>query len=257
LDVMLFASANPEDYTNRGRIITPLKDRFGTQIRTHYPIEIDTEIDIVEQEAVVFEGEGIEVSVPDFMAELVVTMSHLARENPHINQRSGVSVRLSIANYETLVASAVRRTLRQGGTKAVPRIADLPSLTPSTMGKIEVESMDDGRDAEIIEHLLSASTVVVFKEALDHTEVSAVLDAFEETGAVVHTGDDIADTDYLAMVEAMPALGAALTALGYAPDDLSDPALVASGVEFILEGLHLSKRLNKEALGANAVYRSR
>ena len=257
LDVMLFASANPEDYTNRGRIITPLKDRFGTQIRTHYPIEIDTETDIVEQEAVVFEGEGIEVSVPDFMAELVVTMSHLARENPHINQRSGVSVRLSIANYETLVASAVRRTLRQGGTKAVPRIADLPSLTPSTMGKIEVESMDDGRDAEIIEHLLSASTVVVFKEALDHTEVSAVLDAFEETGAVVHTGDDIADTDYLAMVEAMPALGAALTALGYAPDDLSDPALVASGVEFILEGLHLSKRLNKEALGANAVYRSR
>jgi len=257
LDVMLFASANPEDYTNRGRIITPLKDRFGTQIRTHYPLEIDTEIDIVEQEAVVFSGEGIEVSVPDFMAEITATMSHLARENPHVNQRSGVSVRLSIANYETLVASAVRRTLRQGGTKAVPRIADLPALTPSTMGKIEVESMDDGRDAEIIEHLLSAATVVVFKESLDHTEVSDVLDAFEETEAVVHTGDDVADADYLEMVKKMPALGKALTALGYAPDDLSDPALVASGVEFILEGLHLSKRLNKESLGASAVYRSR
>jgi magnesium chelatase subunit I len=254
---MLFASANPEDYTNRGRIITPLKDRFGTQIRTHYPLEIDTEIDIVEQEAEVFNAPGIDVSVPDFMAEIISTMSHLARENPHVNQRSGVSVRLSIANYETLVASAVRRTLRQGGTKAVPRIADLPSLTPSTMGKIEVESMDDGRDVEIIEHLLSSATMVTFKQALDHTEVSAVLDAFEETEAVVHTGDDVADGDYLKMVESMPALGAALKALGYAPDDMSDPSLVASGVEFILEGLHLSKRLNKEALGASAVYRSR
>jgi len=257
LDIMLFASANPEDYTNRGRIITPLKDRFGTQIRTHYPLEIDTEIDIVEQEADVFSSDDLEVSVPDFMMEIVATMSHLARDNPHINQRSGVSVRLSIANYETLVASAVRRTLRQGGHKAVPRIADLPSLVPSTMGKIEIESMDDGRDIEIIEHLTSAATVVTFKSALDHNEVSDVLDAFEEGEAVVQTGDDIADTDYLDMVKNMPALGTALTALGYAPDDLSDSALVASGVEFILEGLHLSKRLNKESMGASAVYRSR
>jgi magnesium chelatase subunit I len=257
LDVMLFCSANPEDYTNRGRIITPLKDRFGTQIRTHYPREISTEIDIVEQEAEVFQAEGIDVSVPDFMAEIVATASHLARDSPHVNQRSGVSVRLSIANYETLVASAVRRTLRQGGTKAVPRIADLPALLPSSMGKIEVESMDDGRDIEIIEHLLSAATVVVFKESLDHDQVRGVLEAFDETEAVVHTGDDIADNEYLAMVEQMPALGQALSALGYAPDDLSDPALVASGVEFVLEGLHLSKRLNKEALGASAVYRAR
>ena len=257
LDVMLFASANPEDYTNRGRIITPLKDRFGTQIRTHYPIETDTEVEIVEQEAQVFSSDTIDVSVPDFMAEIVATTSHLARESPHVNQRSGVSVRLSIANYETLVASAVHRTLRQGGIKAVPRIADLAALLPSTMGKIELESMDDGRDAEIIEHLVSAATVVVFKEALDHDQVRGVLEAFDQTEAVLHTGEDIADSDYLAMVEQMPALGDALTALGYAPDDLSDSALVASGVEFVLEGLHLSKRLNKEALGASAVYRSR
>ena len=257
LDVMLFASANPEDYTNRGRIITPLKDRFGTQIRTHYPHTIDTEIEIVEQEAQLFSAESVEVSVPDFMAEIVATVSHLARGNPHVNQRSGVSVRLSIANYETLVASAVRRTLRQGGIKAVPRIADLPAVLPSTMGKIELESMDDGRDAEIVEHLLAAATVVVFKEAFDHDQVRGVLEAFDETEAVVHTGDDIADSEYLSMVTNMPALGEALMALGYAPDDLSDAALVASGVEFVLEGLHLSKRLNKEALGANAVYRAR
>ncbi len=257
LDVMLFASANPEDYTNRGRIITPLKDRFGTQIRTHYPLEIETEIDIVEQEAEVFSAPGVEVSVPDFMAELVATASHLARDNPHINQRSGVSVRLSIANYETLVASAVRRMLKQGGTKAVPRIADLPALIPSSIGKIEVESMDDGRDVEIIEHLMSSATLVTFKSSLEHQQVAGVLEAFENTEAVVHTGDDIADADYLAMVETMPALQSALTDLGYAPDDLRDPALVASGIEFILEGLHLSKRLNKESLGSSAVYRSR
>ena len=257
LDVMLFASANPEDYTNRGRIITPLKDRFGTQIRTHYPLEVDTEIDIVEQEAEVFEGEGITVSVPDFMAEIVATMSHLARENPHVNQRSGVSVRLSIANYETLVASAVRRTLRQGGTKAVPRIADLPSLTPSTMGKIEVESMDDGRDAEIIEHLQKAAVLTVFKEALDPDQVRGVLDAFEDSSVIVNAGDDIADEDYLKLLKKIPALGDSLRALGFEKSDLDDAGLVASGIEFILEGLHLSKRLNKEAAGASAVFRGR
>ena len=166
-------------------------------------------------------------------------------------------MRLSIANYETLIASAVRRTLRQGGTRAVPRITDLASLTPSTMGKIEIESMDDGRDAQIIQHLLSAATVTTFKEAINHQDVQDVLKGFEEGEAVVQTGDDIADADYLAMLKSMPALANTLKALGYAPDDLSDPALVASGIEFILEGLHLSKRLNKEALGTSAVYRSR
>ena len=194
LDVMLFASANPEDYTNRGRIITPLKDRFGTQIRTHYPLEIDTEIDIIDQEATPFSADGVDVTVPDFMAEVVATMSHLARDNPHVNQRSGVSVRLSISNYETLVASAVRRTLRTEGTKAVPRVADLPALTPSTMGKIEIESMDEGRDAEIIQHLLQSAVLVTFKDALEHEDVRGILDAFEETEVVVHTGDDIADS---------------------------------------------------------------
>ena len=203
------------------------------------------------------DADGVDVTVPDFMAEIVATMSHIARDNPHVNQRSGVSVRLSISNYETLIASAVRRTLRTGGTKAVPRVADLSALTPSTMGKIEIESMDEGRDAEIIQHLLQSAVLVTFKDSLEHEDVRGILDAFEETEAGVHTGDDIADTDYLSMVEAMPALGSALTALGYAPDDLSDAALVASGVEFILEGLHLSKRLNKEALGASAVYRGR
>ena len=113
LDLMLFASANPEDYTNRGRIITPLKDRFGAQIRTHYPLEVDIEVDIATQEATPLVAEGIDVEVPSFMAEIVATLSHLARQSPHINQRSGVSVRLTVSNLETLVANAARRSLLQ------------------------------------------------------------------------------------------------------------------------------------------------
>jgi len=256
LDLMLFASANPEDYTNRGRIITPLKDRFGSQIRTHYPKEIDIELDIVDQEAEPFEAPGITLDVPDFMAEIIVTMTHLARQSPHVNQRSGVSVRLSIANYETLMASAVRRTLKQGGTLAVPRVVDLDSLTGSTMGKIEVDTMDEDRDAEVIEHLRKAALLQVFKESFDPTQVSDIIEAFEE-GAVVNAGADVPDEDYVKAVKKMPALKSALTSLGFEGDELKSAPLVASAVEFILEGLHLSKRLNKDAANGGAIYRGR
>ena len=127
LDIMLVATANPEDYTNRGRIITPLKDRFGAQIRTHYPFETMTEVRIMEGEADLPTA-GVPVSVPAYMKEVIAEVSQLARRSTHLNQRSGVSVRLSIANYETLVASSVRRALRTGEPVAVPRISDLASL---------------------------------------------------------------------------------------------------------------------------------
>jgi len=256
LDLMLFASANPEDYTNRGRIITPLKDRFGSQIRTHYPREIDLEMDIVEQEAELVSSDAMTVDVPDFMAEVVVTMTHLARQSPHVNQRSGVSVRLSIANYETLVASAVRRTLKQGGAAAVPRIADLESLMGSTMGKIEIDSLDDGRDAEIIDHLQKAAVLGVFKDSIDPALVGRILDAFDgET--TVNAGSDIPDAEYVAVLEKVPGIRDAVLALGFEESELSDAPLVASAVEFILEGLHLSKRLNKDAARTGAIYRGR
>ena len=127
LDVVLVATANPEDYTNRGRIITPLKDRFGAQIRTHYPEDTETELAIVHQEARPPDRDpgGPRVEVPAFMAEIVAELSQLARQSPHVNQRSGVSVRLSISNYETLAANAVRRALRLGEPDAVPRVSDL------------------------------------------------------------------------------------------------------------------------------------
>src|SRR4030081_1651639 len=152
LDVMLVASANPEDYTNRGRIITPLKDRFGAQIRTHYPLEIETEVAIAKQEVRPLDAPGIRVSVPEFMTEIVATLSHLARQSPHINQRSGVSVRLTVSNSETLVAKALRRALRHGESDVVPRVSDLEALASSTAGKVEIESLEEGRDEQIIEH---------------------------------------------------------------------------------------------------------
>ncbi|MSY06740.1 MAG: magnesium chelatase, partial [Actinobacteria bacterium] len=154
VDVMLVASANPEDYTNRGRIITPLKDRFGAQIRTHYPLEVGLEMDVIAQEAHVISAAGVEVTVPAFMVEIIAEISQQARRSPHVNQRSGVSVRLSIANYETLVANALRRALHTHEAEAVPRVSDLEALVSSTSGKIEIETLDDGREGQVLERII-------------------------------------------------------------------------------------------------------
>ncbi|MDZ7679565.1 MAG: magnesium chelatase [Acidimicrobiales bacterium] len=253
LDVMLFASANPEDYTNRGRLITPLKDRFGAQIRTHYPLDVAIEVEIAQQEARPLEAPGVEVHVPDFMTEIVATLSHLARQSPHINQRSGVSVRLTVANLETLVANAARRALRTGESEVVPRVSDLDALASSTSGKVEIETLDDGRDGQIIEHLLRAAVLTVFKERVDAEHFRPILDAFEE-GVVVDAGEDVAAADYVNLLESVPALGGPVEALVGAE---TSPAHIASAVELVLEGLHLSKRLNKDAAGTRSSYRGR
>jgi magnesium chelatase subunit I len=253
LDVMLFASANPEDYTNRGRLITPLKDRFGAQIRTHYPLDVDIEMAIALQEARPLEAPGVEVSIPEFMTEIVATLSHLARQSPHINQRSGVSVRLTVSNLETLVANAARRALRTGESEVVPRVSDLDALASSTSGKVEIETLEDGRDGQIIEHLLRAAVLTVFKDRVSPEHFRPILDAFDE-GAVVDVGEDIATPDYVALLDRIPALAAPVQELvGAEPS----PGHLASAVELVLEGLHLSKRLNKDAAGARASYRGR
>jgi magnesium chelatase subunit I len=252
LDVMLVASANPEDYTNRGRIITPLKDRFGAQIRTHYPLDVETELEVVHQEATPMERLGVRVEVPSFMAEVVGNLSHLARQSPHINQRSGVSVRLSIANYETLEANAVRRALRLGEPDAVPRISDLDALASSTSGKVEIETLDEGRDEQVVDRLIKASVLSVFKERCPIDQLRTVVDSFEE-GTIVHAGDDVPAATYVELLNGMPDLRKQVLALAGS----ESPAAVASAVEFVLEGLHLSKRLNKDAVGARATYRGR
>jgi magnesium chelatase subunit I len=162
LDVFVVASANPEDYTNRGRIITPLKDRFGAQIRTHYPRTIEHEIAIMEQERTPVEVPGITVTVPQYMREIVAEITHLARRSPDISQRSGVSARMSVANYETLISNAVKRALRLGEKHAVPRISDLPALVASTLGKLEFETLGEVQEDRIIEKLINGAVVATF-----------------------------------------------------------------------------------------------
>jgi magnesium chelatase subunit I len=254
LDVMLVASANPEDYTNRGRIITPLKDRFGSQIRTHYPLDVDIEYEIMRQEARPLSvGETVAVTVPDYLGQVVATLSHLARDNAHVNQRSGVSVRLSVSNYEALAANALRRGLRAGERAIVARVDDLEALAASSIGKIEIESLDDGREGAIFENLVKAAVLTVFKERVDPSNTTPIVVAFED-GLIVHTGEDLPSDQLASIVEQVPALRSPVSQLT-AGD--SSPASVAAAAEFVLEGLHLSKRLNKDASGTHATYRSK
>ncbi|PLS75418.1 MAG: magnesium chelatase, partial [Actinobacteria bacterium] len=253
LDVMLVASANPEDYTNRGRIITPLKDRFGVQIRTHYPLDTETELAVVDQEAAPLAVEGLRVQVPPFMGEVVATLTHLARASSQINQRSGVSVRFTIANHETLVANAARRALRLGEKDVVPRVSDLPALAASTAGKVEIDTLEEGQEEAIVERLVKAAVLTVFKQRCSMPALAGVIQAFDEQKGVAHVGDDVGSPAYGALLAGLPALREPVMEL--AGDET--PAAVASATEFVLEGLHLSKRLNKEAVGGRAVYRPR
>ena len=256
LDVMLVASANPEDYTNRGRMITPLKDRFGAQIRTHYPLEISTEVDIARQESHLPSSDdvaGLNVEIPAFMEELIATFTHLARSSPQINQRSGVSVRLTVANMETMVAAATRRALRLGETEVVPRVSDLGALFASTAGKIEVESLEEGRDEEVIEHLLRGAILTVFKEHVSAEAIRQVIDAFE-SDLTLSAGDDLPVSAYADTLAKVPAMSAPVAGL---VGDSTSVGSKASAIELLLEGLHLSKRLNKDSVGGRASYRAR
>ena len=253
LDVLLFASANPDDYTNRGRIITPLKDRFGAQIRTHYPLDVETEVEIALQEATPLEAPGISVHVPRYMSEIVAEFSQLARQSPHISQRSGVSVRLTVANHETMVANAARRSLLHGESEIVPRVSDLAALPASTIGKLEIETIDEGRDAAVVDQILKGAILQIFRDRLAIENLREIIDAFEGD-RIVNAGEDIVADDYLALVGEIAALSAAVNEL---IEGDPTPAKVASAVEFVLEGLHLSKRLNKDAAGARSQYRGR
>ena len=254
LDVMLVASANPEDYTNRGRIITPLKDRFGSQIRTHYPLDVDTEVAIMRQESRSLDVGDVATSVPDFMDEIIAEMSQSARQHNNVNQRSGVSVRLTVSNREVMVASAMRRSLRTGEAPVVPRISDLDALVASSSGKIEFEGIDDHREGAVFEQILAAAVLAVFKRRVTSPATREIVTAFEE-GLTAATGHDVASSDLAERAATIPAFGGVVELLvgtaASAPER-------ASAVEFVLEGLHLAKRLNKDVSGAaGGVYRSR
>ena len=253
LDLFVVASANPEDYTSRGRIITPLKDRFGAQIRTHYPEDPETEIAIMEAEWMAFDDEtaaAVPVQVPTFMKEIVAELSQLARRSSEVSQRSGVSVRVTIANHETLVAAALKRAVRLGEPIAAPRVSDLGAIVASTAGKIELETLgDETREEKVIEKLVQRAVVNVFNRHFSLSELVGLVERFEG-GAEVEVGDAVASETLLRTVAELPELSRAVGRL----DVGESPAGVASGVEFVLEGLHLNRRLNKERRGGGVRY---
>ncbi len=249
LDLYVVASANPEDYTNRGRIITPLKDRFGSQIRTHYPRRLEDEIAIMEAERTAFGADGVASRCPAYMKEIVAELTHLARKSPEISQRSGVSVRVSICNYETLLSSALRRAIRLGEPVAVPRVSDLGALAASTAGKIELETPDEGGEGRILDRLVQKAVHNVFSRTFGAGELDGVVGAFQN-GVAIQVGEALPSADYVSQLQQAPALRAVAARLG-----ATDPASLAAAVEFVLEGLHLGRKLNKDVQPHAARYR--
>ena len=250
LDILIVATANPEDYTNRGRIITPLKDRYGSQIRTHYPQSVLEEIAVMEQEQTKLDLGEYRENVPSFMAHIIAEITQLARKSPDISQSSGVSVRATVANYEALLANALRRAITVGEQDVVPRISDLPFIMPSLQGKVEFEAMEEGREAKIMEKLFGDSIKTVFTRYTEMEDMETISQQFSE-GMNVTTGESLPSEDYAAIIHKVEGMDAAVQILY--PND--NPALRASAVEFILEGLHLNQMLNKDRVGGRATYR--
>jgi magnesium chelatase subunit I len=265
LDLLLVASANPEDYTNRGRIITPLKDRFGAEIRTHYPLDLDDELRLIAQEAaVLWEGGGDSGTdlpahgaplVPSHLLEVVARFARNVRDAPQVDQRSGVSARLAIAAVETLAASAVRRAAINGEPVAVARVSDLPAIVPASRGKVEFDDTDEGREFEVLEHLLRRAIAETGRARLAGLDLRPLQQKFD-SGLLVESGDTVSADKLLEQLGTIPGLAALLERLE--PDSVHEgPATVgiaAAAVEFALEGLYLNKRLAKESAGNRTVY---
>jgi magnesium chelatase subunit I len=261
LDLLLVASANPEDYTNRGRIITPLKDRFGAEIRTHYPIELADELELIAQEAAVLWDAGPEPVahgaplVPSHLLEVVARFARAVREAPQVDQRSGVSARFAIAAVETVAASAVRRAAVAGEPIAVARVADLASIVPASRGKVEFEDADEGREFEVLEHLLRRAVAETSRARLAGLDLRPLQQKFDG-GLLVESGDLVSADRLLEQLGTIPGLAGLLERLE--PDSVHEgPATVgiaAAAVEFALEGLYLNKRLAKESGAGRTVY---
>jgi len=245
LDVLLVATANPEDYTNRGRIITPLKDRFGAEIRTHYQEEVADEVRLIQQEA-----ETV-ADVPEHLVEVLARFTRGLRESSAVDQRSGVSARFSIAAAESVSASALRRAARAGEAEAVARICDVPTVVPTLLGKVEFEMGEEGRERDVLDHLLRLATAETFRARLAGLDLSGFTERFAE-GDVVETGELVPASDLLAQIGATPGLSKVLDRLGHGDD--AGPGQVAAAVEFVLEGLHLTRRLDKDTVAGRTVY---
>ena len=245
LDILLVATANPEDYTNRGRIITPLKDRFGAEIRTHYPNEVSDEIALIAQES------ALVADVPEHLLEVVARFTRGLRESSAVDQRSGVSARFAIAGAEGVAGSALRRAARSGEAYAVARVCDVPTVVPTLLGKVEFEMGEEGRERDVLTHLLRLAVAETYRSRLAGLDLTGFTNLFAE-GAVVETGELVPGADLLAQVGPVSGLSKVLDRLGHGDD--ATPGQVAAAVEFVLEGLHLTRRIDKDSVAGRTVY---
>ncbi|MPZ96987.1 MAG: magnesium chelatase [Propionibacteriales bacterium] len=245
LDLLLVVTANPEDYTNRGRIITPLKDRFGAEIRTHYQLDVDDEVALVTQES------ALVAAVPEHLVEVVARFTRALRESSSIDQRSGVSARFSIAATEGVAASALRRSARTGDPEAVARACDVPTVVPTLFGKLEFEMGEEGREGEVLDHLLRMAVAETFRSRLAGLDLSGFTEVFAE-GETVETGELVPAAELLSQLGAVPGLSKVLDRLGHGDD--ASTGEVAAAVEFVLEGLHLTRRIDKDTVDGRTVY---
>jgi magnesium chelatase subunit I len=245
LDVLVVASANPEDYTNRGRIITPLKDRFGAEIRTHYPVELVDEVAVIRQEA------HLVATVPDVLIEILARFTRGLRESSAVDQRSGVSARFSIAGAETVAAAALHRATRRGEPEAVARVVDLQSAVDVLGGKVEFEAGEEGREREVLQYLLRSATAETVREHFRGIDLAPLVAAMEG-GLLVVTGDDVTAEELLGE---LPDLGESdLYAQVCNRFGATTPGERASALELALEGLYLARKISKESDGDRTVY---
>jgi len=254
LDLVLVASANPEDYTNRGRIITPLKDRFGAEIRTHYPVSLEAELALIDQESkLAWDGEDPGAVVPAHLIQVIARFTRLVRASPAVDSRSGVSARFAIAAAEAVAASAVRRAAISDEEQPVARVCDLPAVISTLRGKVEFEVSEEGREQEVLDHLLRRATSDTFRALLGNADMTGLLARFAD-GGVVETGDLVSAADLLRRIGEVPGLAKIMERLKMAGGESFGQA--AAALEFALEGLYLMRRLSKDAIDGGAVYRT-
>jgi len=261
LDLCMVFSANPEDYTNRGRIVTPLKDRIGSVVRTHYPLTRELGIAISDQNAwLARDHDGARLAIPRYLKEVVEEISRLARSSPHVNQQSGVSVRMSIANLENVVSNAERRALLNRERWIVPRVSDLTHVIPSSRGKLELTmNEEDGHEDKLIGRIAEEAIKNIFAQHLDAREFRATVDYFE-TGKAVEVGDTLSIKEVLARIERIPGLRKRADEFArQVQPDLKDAdardAATAAAAEFILEGLYVHNKLNKNVKAGATSYK--
>ncbi|MFO0844006.1 MAG: sigma 54-interacting transcriptional regulator [Gemmataceae bacterium] len=235
LDVCLVFSANPEDYTSRGRIVTPLKDRIGSVVRTHYPRSRAEGVAVTDASAW-SRRDAVPVAVPGFLKEVIEEVARRARSHPDVNQQSGVSARLAIAGRELVVSNAERRAVRLGEPAAVPRVSDLSALHAGARGKLELLLADEGQEDRLVEELLRESIRAVFADHADLATLRPVREWFQAGGRVT-VGDDVPDAEVVRQIAGTPIEPRALA--------LGSPAELASAAEFLLEGLHLAGQIGK------------